>query len=104
MALPIVPIAGIAVKYGAVALVGYVLARRIAPGRTDMRAEDALDDLPDGVTLHAPPAPGGAGPEAERQLGLTARLRRTFRPLGLPGGVELDLSGMARLRLRRVRG
>jgi hypothetical protein len=104
MALPIVPIAGIAVKYGAMALAGYILARRIAPGRTDMRAEDALDDLPEGVTMHAPRGPGGTPGPGQRQLGLTARLRRTLRPFGTAGGVEIDLAGMARLRLRRVRG
>ena len=108
MALPLVPLAGVAAKYGAVALAGYVLARRIMPGRTDMRAEDALDDLPDGVTLNLPSGDAdGAGVGdsigREHRFGLTGRWRRTVLPAGQAGGVEIDLAGFLRLRLRRVR-
>jgi len=107
MALPLVPLVGVAAKYGAVALAGYVLARRIMPGRTDMRAEDALDDLPEGVTVNLPSGDAGGGGNAgaigrERRIGFTGRWRRTLYPAGQAGGVEVDLAGFLRLRLRRV--
>ncbi len=96
MALPIVPLAGAALKYGAVALAGIVVLRQAAQaGRTDQRAEDALDDLHDGLTAHRP---RDRGP----QLNATARLRRVIR-LGRTGpGIEIDAAALGRLRLRRV--
>ena len=39
MPLPLVPIAGLAIRYGAVAAAGFILARSIRPGRTSQRAE-----------------------------------------------------------------
>lgn len=92
MPLPIAPLAGLALRYGAVALAGYAAARSFQPGRRDQRAEDALDDAPEGMTLRR---------EAE-QLNATGRLRRTVR-LGTNGpGVEVDLSSLARIRFRKV--
>lgn len=96
MPLPLVPIAGVALKYGAVALTAWAtqraLRQAIRPGRTDQRSEDALDDLPEGLAAHRP---------RDRDQGnSTLRLRRR---IGF-GAMQWDLdAGMiARIRLRRV--
>ena len=94
MALPLAPIAGVALRYGAVAVAAYVLTRQVGRGRVDQRAEDALDELPEGVTAHRP--------HDRDQVNGGARIRRTIR-LGPTGpGVEVDLSAFGRLRFRRV--
>ncbi len=94
MALPIAPIAGLALRYGAVALAGYALSRRIERGRTDQRAEDALDDVPEGLTAHR---------AADReQFNAAGRFRRIVR-LGIDGpGFEVEAVALGRLRFRRV--
>lgn len=92
-ALP--PIALAAVKYGSVALAAWALTREGYRGRIDQRAEDALDDLPDGVTLRRP---------VDRdQTNLAARLRRKVTLPGFALGVEADFALLARLRLRKTR-
>ncbi|MGY6634342.1 MAG: hypothetical protein ACXIU8_11455 [Alkalilacustris sp.] len=94
MALPLAPIAGVALRYGAVALAAYVLTRQRNPGRTDQRAEDAFDDLPEGVSAHRP--------RDRDQINGAARVRRVIR-LGHAGpGVEIDLTALGRLRFRRL--
>lgn len=94
MALPLVPIAGAVVKYGAVALALYAVSRKVARGRIDQRAEDAMDALPEGLSgVHSP---------AREQVNGAARYRRILR-LGEDGpGVEIDLALCGRLRFRRV--
>ena len=95
MALPIVPIAGVALRYGVVALAAYVMARQAAgAGRTDQRAEDALDDLPEGISTHRP--------RDREQINGTARLRRVIRFGPAGPGVEIDLTALGRLRMRRL--
>lgn len=94
MALPLAPLAAAAVKYGAVALAGYALARQIQPGRVAQAVEDEMDALPEGVTAFKP--------RDRDQMNIAARLRRSFR-LGATGpGIELDASLLARLRMRRL--
>lgn len=94
MALPLAPIAGVALRYGAVALAAYALTRRAGPGRVDQRAEDAMDDLPEGFTAHRP--------RDRDQVNASGRVRRVIR-LGAAGpGVEIDLSTLTRIRFRRV--
>lgn len=94
MPVPLAPIAAAAARYGAIALAGYVIARQLDRGRTDQRAEDALDDLPEGVTAHRP--------RDRDQWNMAARMRRVIR-LGASGpGVEVDASVLGRIRLRRV--
>lgn len=96
MALPIAPVAGLALRYGAVALAAYATARRIEHGRRDQRAEDALDDTPEGLSLRHEVCP----PESTTHI--TGRLHRTIR-LGETGpGVEIDISALGRIRLRRL--
>jgi hypothetical protein len=92
MALPLAPIAGLALRYGAVAMATYALTRTIDQGRRDQRAEDAFDDLQEGLTVRR---------DGEQANG-TGRFRRVIR-LGETGpGVEIDASVLGRVRIRRV--
>ncbi len=92
MALPLAPVAALAVRYGTVALAGYAIARTVEKGRRDQRAEDAMDEVPEGLT---------ARQEAE-QVNATHRFRRVIR-LGSDGpGVEIDATTLTRIRFRKV--
>ncbi len=92
MPLPLAPLAGFALRYGMVAMAAYAVTRRIAPGRRDQQAEDALDALDEGLTYR----------REARQANATARFRRAIR-LGEEGpGLEVDLSALGRLRIRRI--
>jgi len=94
MALPLAPLAAMAAKYGAVALAGYALARQVQHGRTDQRAEDALDELDEGLSLHRP--------RDREQVNGAMRFRRVVR-LGTNGpGVEIDATALGRFRFRRI--
>jgi hypothetical protein len=94
MALPLAPIAAMAMKYGAVALAGYAVARQMQPGRVDQRSEDALDELPEGLSAHRP--------RDRDQINGAARFRRVIR-LGATGpGIEIDATALGRFRMRRV--
>ena len=70
MPLPLAPLAGVAIRYGAIALVAYGVKRALRPGRVDQRAEDALDDMDEGLGLHRPADRG--------QTNTAARFRRVF--------------------------
>ena len=100
MPLPLAPILPIALRLGAVAATGIAasrwLRRRSFPGRTDQRAEDALDDLGEGVSLHRPADRAG-----DSQTNASARWRRVIRFRGRE--YELDAGLVARLRLRERR-
>lgn len=92
MAIPLTPIAVAALRYGAVAAVAFAVARRARPQAVPPAAEAAMDRMPEG--LHVGHAPG--------QMNATARWNRGIR-LGTTGpGVEIDLSVLGRLRLRRI--
>ena len=94
MPLPVVPIASLALRYGTVALIAYAASRRLQPGHTRQQAEDALDGVEEGLSIHRP--------RDRDQVNASARWRRVVR-LGRAGpGVELDLSALARLRFRRI--
>lgn len=87
----------LAVRLGLVATTTFALTRLVQsathPGRTDQRAEDALDDLGEGLSLHRP-----ADRAEDRQTNATARLRRVIRFRGR--SYEVDAGLMARVRLR----
>ena len=92
MPLPIAPITAIALRYGTVALATYAVARSVERGRRDQRAEDALDETPEGLTARR---------EGE-QMNATGRMRRVIR-FGESGpGIEIDASAVGRIRFRRV--
>lgn len=96
MALPLAPIAAIALRYGTVAVATYTIARSVERGRRDQRVEDALDDVPEGMTARR-----GTGHERD-QINATGRVRRVFR-LGKNGpGVEIDAISLTRIRFRKV--
>ena len=94
MPLPLGPIAGLAIRYGAVAAFGFIMARSIRPGRTSQRAEEAMDDTPDGFTAH--------GLRDADQVNATARFRRVLRLTSGGPGIEIDATTLTRLRFRRV--
>jgi hypothetical protein len=99
MPLPLAPLLPLALRLGAVTVVGVAArswARRSSfPGRTDQRAEDALDALGEGVSMHRPAdrADGGVS-----QTNATARVIRVIRVGGRCW--EFDAGIMARVRLR----
>lgn len=92
MPLPLAPIAGIALRYGTVALATYAVTRKVSNGRRDQRAEDALDDLEEGLSLRRE-----AG-----QTSSTGRFKRKIR-LGENGpGVEIDITALGRIKIRKL--
>ena len=92
MPLPLAPIAGIALRYGAVAVATYALTRRVERGHLDQRGEDAMDEIDEGVTLRRDGS----------DLRGSGRFRRVSR-LGETGpGLEIDATALTRIELRRV--
>ncbi|MBC7141995.1 MAG: hypothetical protein H5U18_07545 [Rhodobacteraceae bacterium] len=92
MPLPLVPIAGFAIRYGTVALVAYGVRRALRKGRTDQRAEDALDRVDEGLAVHRPADRG--------QTSGAARFRRVIR--WGDRAVEIDAAALARFRIRKL--
>ncbi|MEL6519200.1 MAG: hypothetical protein AAFR34_00915 [Pseudomonadota bacterium] len=92
MPLPLAPIAGVALRYGAVAVATYALSRKMEQAPRDQRSEDAMDDVPEGVGMR----------RDGEQVNGAGRLKRTIR-LGTTGpGVEIDATALGRIRFRRV--
>jgi hypothetical protein len=99
MPLPLAPVAVLAFRAGIVAVSVYVARRALAAraaGRTDQRAEDALDDADEGIALHRP----ADRREDGGQTNVSARLRRTVR--WGDRGVEIDAGLIGRFRVRKV--
>lgn len=100
MPLPLAPLIPLALRLGAVAAAGLAARRLVVarshPGRTDQRAEDALDDLDEGIALHRP-----TDRAEDSQTNAAARLRRTIRFRGQ--AYELDAGVLARFRLRKTK-
>jgi len=96
--LVLVPLVPIVLRVGAVAAVGYAakraLAARTHKGRTDQRAEDALDDLDEGLGLHAPKDVTG-------QRNAALRINRTIRFRGRTW--QLDAGAIARWQLKECK-
>ena len=107
MPLPLAPLVPIALRLGAVAATGLVLWRALAArshvGRTDQRAEDALDDLGEGFAVHHPADRGGDASQTNNQTNTqtnaAARVRRTIR--WGKRGIGIDAALLARLRISR---
>ena len=100
MPLPLAPLMPLLLRIGAAAVAGYAASRWISaqsqPGRLDLRAEDALDDLDEGLAFHRP-----RDLEDDRQGNAALRLRRRLQMRGTEW--ELDAGMIARIRLRRIR-
>jgi hypothetical protein len=97
MPLPLAPLLPLAIRLGLVATTTLAVTRWVRssthPGRTDQRAEDALDDLGEGLSLHRPA-------DRAEQTNATARVRRVVRFRGR--AYEVDAGLMARFRLRET--
>jgi hypothetical protein len=93
MALPLIPIG---LKFGAAAVLAWgtqrALRARIAQGRTDQRAEDALDDLPEGLATHSPRDRGQSNASARIVRGVSVGGRR----------YHLDIGLIARWKIKRI--
>ena len=99
MPLPLAPFLPLAIRLGAVTAVGLAVrsfARSHSfPGRTDQRAEDALDDLGEGVSLHRP------ADRAEGEVSQTNATARLVRVIRLGNRTwEVDAGLIARVRLK----
>ena len=97
MPLPLVPIAAFALRTGAVAGAVWLVRRSLVAGRTDQRAEDALDDMSEGLALHRP---ADRAVDGTRQTNVASRFRRTLR--WGDKGVEIDAALLGRLKIRKV--
>ena len=92
MPLPLVPLATVALSYGAVALATYAVTKGIAQSPRDQASEDALDKIDEGV---------GFRRDGEQVNG-TGRIRRVVR-FGADGpGLEIDVTALSRIRVRKV--
>jgi hypothetical protein len=92
MPLPLAPIAGFALRYGAVAVATYAISRRLERGHFDQRGEEAMDDINEGLSVR----------RDHDQYNGTARFRRIVR-LGSDGpGVEIDVTALGRIRFRKI--
>ncbi|MDP2737223.1 MAG: hypothetical protein Q8O82_00560 [Pseudorhodobacter sp.] len=100
MPLPLAPLVPFALRLGAIAAAALAV-RRVAraatfPGRTDQRAEDAMDDLGDGIALHQP---ADRADGAASQTNTAARWHRTIR--WGKRGIEIDATLLGRFRIRK---
>jgi hypothetical protein len=100
MPLPLAPLLPFALRLGAVATAGYAASRwvraRTHPGRTDQRAEDAFDDLGEGLSLHRP---ADRSADSTTQTNTSARVVRVVRIGGRQ--FKVDAALMARFRIRK---
>lgn len=102
MPLLLAPFVPVALRIGMAATTAFAVSRwvraRTYPGRTDQRAEDAFDDLGEGLSLHRPADRVSENP-GDRQTNAAARMRRVIR-FGRRSW-EIDAGFMARLKLRK---
>jgi hypothetical protein len=98
--IAIAPIAWKAAQLGAVAALTYYATRRQrAPGPRDVWRESALDDLDIGLETEFSRETGEA---REARAAAAGKWRRGWR-IGAEGpGVEMEIAGLARIRLRRI--
>lgn len=101
MPLPLAPLIPLALRIGVFAAAGLALHRSLRggvhPGRSDQRAEDALDALDEGIGLHRPrdrDVDGGS------QTNTGMRWRRVIR--WGPNALEVDAALISRFRVRRI--
>ena len=93
MPLPLAPVASIALRYGTVALAAWLVARNTQRAPTDFRAEEAMDDTDEGLSLR----------RSSGQVNANARWRRVIRLGGSGGpGLEIDATTLSRVKFRKV--
>lgn len=92
MPLPIAPIAGLAIRYGAVALATYAVSRRIERAHFDQRGEEAMDDVNEGLSVRR---------DAD-QMNSAVRYSRTVRVGKTGPGLEIDVTALGRIRFKKV--
>ncbi|MEJ6391191.1 hypothetical protein [Gymnodinialimonas ulvae] len=91
MPLQLTPLAAMALRYGAVAAIGFAAARFAPRGDFPQAIETQMDKVPDGVQLRR--APG--------QINASARAARTARLGRFGPRFRIDATALARLRIRR---
>jgi hypothetical protein len=98
MAAPIAlsPLLWTAVRYGTVIAVAAYASRTKGSQPKDPHREHVLDELPEGVHAHSHRA------EAERAAHGHGRFRRTLRFGANRPGLEIDLTALGRVRVRRT--
>ncbi len=87
MALPVVPIA--------LAAGAFALARNVSIAPVDQRVEDRFDDINEGFSINRG--------TTRDQINTAYKYRRIIRFGKVGPAIEIDASGLARLRIRRVR-
>jgi hypothetical protein len=94
--IALTPLAWMVLRYGAVAAVTMVAARARPSQPKDAAHEAVLNDVPEGVRARPHRAEGENGVHGDGKLRRVLRLR--------PGGpgIEIEATGLARLRMRRV--
>ena len=92
MALPLAPLAIVAFRYGAVALVAYAVTRLVPKSFCDQAQDDILDGIKEGLEArhHA------------KQVNIIGRGRRTVRILPSGTGIEIDATMFSRLKVKKV--
>lgn len=96
MPLPLAPIAGIALRYGAVALIGAVIAKRSMKTRDhkDVARENAWSNVEDGLNVERV--------ESEDEVQLEGTHGHWQRIWVGSRGIEFDSRILARLRIRKL--
>ena len=92
MPLPLAPIAGFAIRYGAVVLAAYAATCAIGQLPRSQPAEDALDGVDEGLEFRR---------DCE-QVNVTGRWQWTIRFNRTGLGIEIDATALTRIRLRKV--
>lgn len=93
MAVPIPPLAFLALRYGAVAVAGFAAARYAQRGRFSPEVEAEMDAAPAGLHMAKDSDAGGG------QLAASARFVKELR---LGARFRVDGTALARLKIRRV--
>ncbi|NSX54128.1 hypothetical protein [Parasulfitobacter algicola] len=92
MAIPLAPIATIALRYGVMMGAAYVVARKLPRAPRNQKNEDALDTVDEGVHLS----------KSNDQANATGRFRRIYRVSKRGAGVAVDTAFLARIKFKRV--
>jgi len=92
MALPLAPLVGVALRYGAIALAAYAATRLVPKLRHDEARDDILDGIDEGLEAR----------RGARQVNITGRWKRTIRIRPSGPGIEIDATMFSRLKVKKV--